>query len=185
MPPSHPLHATQFCPKLITLPSRPSCSLVCYRPHKAEHEKSKQEPGNPVELTPAGPGAAEKNTCEERNVKDEAAEKDTDVFAPLLESPEIQRMLASPSLRRHLLNIHKATLEPPPAFVHRGRGGRGRGRGGRGGWEQSSPRPWNAEKGTRAGIGKVKKLREENTEVEEFVNMVVDLVEKKTASEEG
>lgn len=94
-------------------------------------------------------------------------------------------MLASPSLCRHLLNIHRATLEPPPEFSYRGRGrGRGRGRSGRGGWEQNSPRPWNSEKGTRVGIAKMRRLRTENVEVEEFVNMVVDLVEKKTASEE-
>lgn len=91
-------------------------------------------------------------------------------------------MLASPSLRRHLLNIHRATLEPPPEFSHRGRGGRGR-RGGRGGWEQNTPRHWNAERGTRVGISKMRRLRAENVEVEEFVNMVVDLVEKETASE--
>lgn len=115
---------------------------------------------------------------------EETSGKKDDIFAPLLESPEVQQMLASPSLRRHLLSVHRATLEPPPGFVHRGRGGRGRGRGGRGGWEQNTPRPWNAEKGARAGVGKIRRLREENVEVEEFVNMVVGLVEKETNLEE-
>lgn len=115
--------------------------------------------------------------------KNEKNEKDAEIFAPLLESPEIQRMLASPSLRRHLLNIHKATLEPSPEFSHHGRGGRGGTKGGRGGWEQNVPGHWNAERGTRVGISKMRRLRAENVEVEEFVNMVVDLVEKETASE--
>lgn len=123
---------------------------------------------------------------EPEGLKDKGENKtDVEIFSPLLESPEIQRMLASPSLRRHLLNIHRATLEPPPEFSYRGRGGRGRGRGGRGGWEQNFPRSWNAEKGTRVGIAKMRRLRAENVEVEEFVNMAMNLVEKKTASEEG
>lgn len=134
-------------------------------------------------MTPVEPNDSGENPKNDKD-KDEKNEKDTEIFSPLLESPGIQRMLASPSLRQHLLNIHRATLEPPPEFAHRSRGGRGRGRGGRGGWEQNTPRPWNAEKGTRVGIAKVRRLRSENMEVDEFINMVVDLVEKETTSEE-
>lgn len=130
----------------------------------------------PIQLPPSI-----KSEAVEVDPNEQTGQKDMDIFSPLLASPEVQQMLASSSLRRHLFNVHRATLEPPPGSVFWGRGGRGRGRGGRGGWEQNQQRLWNTEKGTRAGIGKLRRLREDNTEVEEFVNMVVGLVEKETA----
>ncbi|KAH0612717.1 uncharacterized protein H6S33_009097 [Morchella sextelata] len=148
----------------------PYCSLVCYKPHKVQHEKAKL-----AEPTSAAPKAAEKAQDDEPEPAPKPIE--TGKFASLLSSPEVQQMLASPSLRQHLLSVHKATLEPPPQnFVPRGRGGRGRGRGGRGGFEQTR-RPWNEERAVKAGVGELKRLREDNTEVDEFVNLVIGIVD--------
>ena len=90
----------------------------------------------------------------------------------------------TPTLRKHLLSIHAATQKPTynSNSSYRNRGGsRGRGRGGIGGrgGHETHEREWTEEQGTKAAIEKLRKLREGgNEEIEEFVHMVVGLVEK-------
>lgn len=44
-------------------------------------------------------------------------------------------------------------------------------------------RPWNEERAVKAGVGQLKRLRESNTEVEEFVNLVIGIVDPVKAEE--
>ncbi|RPA97351.1 hypothetical protein L873DRAFT_1836413 [Choiromyces venosus 120613-1] len=154
----------------------PYCSLACYKPHKAEHEANPLPPPPPP--PPSEPPAATTTTIPE------VESENQDPFAPLLTTP------LTPSLRKHLLAIHAATQKPAhnPNSNYRGRGGRGRGRGrggrgggGGGGGHETPEREWTEEQGTKAAIGKLRRLREEgNEEIEEFVQMVVGLIEKET-----
>ncbi|KAL7272186.1 hypothetical protein RUND412_005013 [Rhizina undulata] len=151
----------------------PYCSLTCYKPHKATHTTtttpSLPPPATAEQAQPPADSTAESTT--------ESPEED--LLAPLLANTQIQAFLRSASLRRHLLSVHNATLEPP-ADSRRGGGkfrGRGRGRGGRNFVEK----PWTAERGERRGLGKLRWLREggggANAEVEEFVRAVVGIVD--------
>ncbi|CUS12465.1 unnamed protein product [Tuber aestivum] len=147
----------------------PYCSLTCYKPHKAEHEANPSPalpPPEPPAATPTIP---------------EARPEDKDPFSPLLTTP------LTPTLRKHLLSIHAATQKPTHSRNSnyrsrsggRGRGRGGRGGGGRGGGYETREREWTEEHETKAAIEKLRKLREEgNEEIEEFVQMVVGLVEK-------
>jgi len=90
----------------------------------------------------------------------------------------------APALRQHLLSIHAATQKPTynSNSNYRGRGSRGRGRGrvDGGGGRETHEREWTEEQGTKAAIERLRKLREGgNEEIEEFVQMVVGLVEEK------
>lgn len=97
-------------------------------------------------------------------------------------------MLRSKSLQKHLLDVYRAGVPPSEEELERRRwgaqrgrgGGRGRGRGrGRGG-AQTEVR-WTQEKGDKAALWRLKKVRaggvEENVEVEAFVRAAVEALE--------
>jgi hypothetical protein len=102
-------------------------------------------------------------------------------------------MLQSKTLQRHLLNIYKASERPSEEEMERrqrnsqrGRGrwrGRGGGRGGwRGGGGSTAMVSWTQQKGDKAALAVLNRLRiggnEENEEVEEFVRLVVTTLDK-------
>jgi len=96
-------------------------------------------------------------------------------------------MLQSKTLTKHLLRVYRASLRPSDdelgrraAQRQRGRGrgwGGGRGRGG----ATAMVAKWTQERGDRAAMGVLRGLRvrgrEENVEVEEFVNRVVGVLD--------
>ncbi|KAI9820627.1 MAG: hypothetical protein M1827_004996 [Pycnora praestabilis] len=126
------------------------------------------------------------------------------LFTALQSSPSLQHLFTTyPNLRTQLHTIYTSTLEPSPEDLetqhsrYRGRNrfDRGRGRGGRGGrirgGEGSNKRsngPWTPERGTKAGLYTIKKVRErdgaEGEGMREFVELVLKLCRTGEAEEE-
>jgi hypothetical protein len=101
-------------------------------------------------------------------------------------------MLQSKSLQKHLMDVYHASLQPDEEEMERRRQnsqrGRGRGRSrGRGNFSAGAGRggvaaTWSQDKGDRAAVGRLKRMRlggpAENEEVEEFVRRVIGSLEE-------
>lgn len=174
----------------------PSCSLLCYKPHKIDHEANANGQGVQGTATVA---KVDRPGTTQRVAKPKFAGFENDADLRLL----LQRY---PALATELQGIYALTLDPGPEesrrwnkmslplLDHPSRSHRGRGRGramrGRGGsrgdhhsWQQESPEgrehgQWTKDKGDREALFVMKTVQNdiEDTTLSEGLQEFVELI---------
>lgn len=156
---------------LLTRPLLASCSLPCTQSHKPSCTP-KTEPPSPHQPRTSEDGL--QNRVKEENPPSTRLSREDDDdenihlprFEDLAASDELRCLFEThPTLRQRLREIYHNTLEEEwsSSLVEQERGHARRGRGshrGRGGHLQQNRGAWNADKGFKRGLGRVRKWRE-------------------------
>ena len=165
-----------------------SCSMECYKEHKAAHEDDHLAMGlggKCAELPPKPP------TVNSSEVTIAIATQATNTSANLESSPTLQSLyLMYPTLRAQLHEVYVSTLEPPAGYQdgeHRGNGrfnlqsGRRRGRGISRGGSRGKGAPWNHQRGQNYALSRMRKIKvsegKDGDGMREFSRLVLGLVE--------
>tara|TARA_R110002003_G_scaffold9_42_gene789 strand:- start:221 stop:823 length:603 start_codon:yes stop_codon:yes gene_type:complete len=172
-----------------------SCSLQCFKTHKATHPEPTTTPSStsePVVLPQPPPPAPIPRYLKKRLD-----------FSTLATNPKFQDLLKTyPTLLPTLQRVYAATIEPDPeegagrrrfnrgGFRGRGSRGRGRGRGGFGGFDDREAK-WTQKKGDADGMRLLKGLRDgksgdkEKDGMAAFVQLVEEVFGEGDKMEEG
>ena len=143
-----------------------SCSIPCYKAHKAIHE-TLTAPSR-LKLTKAPQLAAANSATQPASESRPPKDLQTTSRA-VLDSPLYKTLLSRyPNLQIDLLKIYKATLEPPEGETRDRSKGRGRGRD----RPSRRGRQWDPEKGRKEALRLLQKIREWNEGVREFGEVV-------------